>query len=227
MRLLLSAAVFCLCAPASAWAADAPSWGEVGVRVEKPAGDGVHYSQGSGVYLGDGLVLTAAHVVNWDPVHPQVTILIDGVRTEAEVVFDSVSKDTDLAILEVRHDELTAPRRNQSHISLCSTNTPPDHPVVVAALGNVTNATTIPAPVSSMGAAGHWTNILSSDYPPGNSGGGVFDPVERCLWGIVLAERSGPINGVVVHWTAFAPASVVAPFLADFLERKPLADFPH
>ena len=196
--------------------------GDLGVRLSKAVGDGVHYAQGSGVYLGDGLVLTAAHVVNWDPDHDAVRILLDGIGSDGVLVFDSLLKDTDLAIVKMRPEALTAARRRQAPVSVCPGNTPPDHPVTVAALGKVSGATTIPAAVSSMGAQGDWTNILSRDYQPGNSGGGVFDPDKRCLWGIILAERSGKLpSGLEVHWTAYAPASLVGPFVESFIARTP------
>ena len=90
-----------------------PTPAEVGVRVEKPAGDGVHYSQGSGVYLGEGLVLTAAHVVKFDPDHSHVIVLLDGVRTDGNLVFDGQKHNVDLALIKLDANELSLRRRER------------------------------------------------------------------------------------------------------------------
>ena len=73
---------------------------EVGVRVEKPAGDGVHYSQGSGVLLGDGLVLTAAHVVKYNPQDPKVTVVMAGWRVDGTLAAIGGPDSVDLALVK-------------------------------------------------------------------------------------------------------------------------------
>lgn len=216
--------------PALARADDAaptlPTPAEVGVRVEKPAGDGVHYSQGSGVYLGEGLVLTAAHVVKYDPDHSHVTVLLDGIRTDGNLVFDGQKHNVDLALIKLEASELLPKRRDQTPVPLCLANPAPNQPVVVAALGTVSNALTIPSAIASDATAakdtGTWTNILTIGYHQGNSGGGVFHPREGCLWGIINKEMGGPLkgSGVVVDLTAFVPASKIAPFIGEYFEEE-------
>lgn len=202
-----------------------PTPAEVGVRVEKPAGDGVHYSQGSGVYLGEGLVLTAAHVVKFDPDHSHVIVLLDGVRTDGNLVFDGQKHNVDLALIKLDANELSLRRREQTPVPLCLANPAPNQPVVVASLGTVSNALTIPSAIeldaSEAKDTGTWTNILTTGYHQGNSGGGVFHPREGCLWGIINKEMGGPLkgSGVVVDLTAFVPASKIAPFIGDYFEE--------
>ena len=221
MRSTLVVAMLAIGVPALAWAGDAPAPWEVGVHIQKPAGDGVHFAQGQGIYLSGGLVLTAAHVVNWDPDHPEVTIRIDGGLTKGEIVFDSVLKDTDLAVVALSPDELSAKRREQASVPVCPDNTPPSQSVVVVAERDITNAATIPSPISTIGEGGNWTNVLSRDYAPGNSGSGVFDPIQHCLWGIIVDELGGKLpSGLEVHWSYFVPVSKIAPFLDGFLKRK-------
>jgi hypothetical protein len=216
-------------APATARAADAlapTAPAELGVRVEKPAGDGVHYSQGSGVYLGDGLVLTAEHVIKYDPTHPATTVLLDGVRTPGAVVFDGVKDDgVDLALVKIGAELLPVKRLEQEPVRVCADNPAPDKKVIVAALGMVSDTTTYSSPMMREGDKtvstadqGGWTNILATGYHQGNSGGGVFDPVHGCLWGILSFEMGGEVaGGAVVDYTAFVPASRIAPFLADYV----------
>jgi hypothetical protein len=209
------------------WAAEpaTPTPAEVGVRVEKPAGDGVHYQQGSGVYLGDGLVLTAAHVVKLDPTHNKVVVLIDGVRTDGEVVFNGDAHKIDLALIRLVANELTPKRRTQPQVHVCPANAAPNRSVMVASMGTVTAATTIPSAVSTIGAGGDWTNILSTGYHHGNSGGGVFDPGHDCLWGILVQELSGRLDdGRNVDLTAFVPTRQIDAFLADFAKQGRTAE---
>ncbi|HIJ37383.1 MAG TPA: trypsin-like peptidase domain-containing protein, partial [Rhodospirillaceae bacterium] len=90
---------------ATAWA-ETPSGSpfalrQMGVRIEKPAGDGVHFSQGSGVFVGEGMVLTAAHVVRPDPARRQVIVLLGGWRLDAALVDGAQDDDLDLALIQI------------------------------------------------------------------------------------------------------------------------------
>lgn len=191
---------------------------ELGVRVEKPAGDGTHFSQGSGIYLGDGLVITAAHVVRLDPANRKVTVLIDGRRRDGSLVSVGQSDSVDLALIKIPAEELGEKRRKQAPVAVCTGNPGPSQPVVVASLGTVSNALTIATPITSDLQTGSWTNLLSTGYHQGNSGGGVFDPQLGCLWGILNMELSGPskTDGRFLDLTAFVPASKITPFLDDY-----------
>ena len=211
-RLLL---LFVLWALPSA-AADIPSPAQVGVRLEKPAGDGTHFSQGSGVYLGNGLVLTAAHVVTVDPENPKVTVVVDGWRRDAVVIKNGHKDNLDLALIRVLPQGLSEQRKAQPQVAICDSNPTPSQPVIVAAMGNVSDAATISTPITSDGQAGTWTNLLSSGFHHGNSGGGVFNPKQGCLWGIINIELSGNVGGRFLDLTAFVPATKIAPFLGEY-----------
>lgn len=228
MRLLLLALSTIVALPVAAYADGVaptlPSPAQVGVQIEKPAGDGVHYAQGSGIYLGDGLVLTAAHVVKLDPDHSKVTVLLDGVRTDGDLVFSGQQHgNVDLALVKIDASLLSPKRRDQTPVPVCLDNPGPSQPVVVASWGTVSSATTIPSPISSDAKeTGSWTNILSTGYHHGNSGGGVFHPREGCLWGIINLEMSGPLKGSsqVVDFTAFVPATKITPFIGDYFAEE-------
>lgn len=222
----LAASFTCALFALPAWAADgpAPVPAELGVRVEKPAGDGVHYQQGSGVYLGGGRVLTAQHVIKLDPQHKDVTVLLDGVRDPATVSAVGTRRrdPVDLALIALAPSAPILPaRRAQPRVAACATNPPPNRKVTVVALGAVTQAATVGTAIASMNGQAvtteGWTNILSTGYHAGNSGGGVFDPETGCLWGILSYELGGHLgeNGPLVDFTAFVPASKIAPFLTE------------
>lgn len=197
-------------------AASAASPAEIGVRLEKPAGDGLHFSQGSGVFLGDGLVLTAAHVVDINPSNPNVTVVLDGWRKDGVVVKDGHKDNLDLALVKLPPQALSAPRMAQAPVTLCPDNPTPNQKVVVASTGNVTEAATINTAITSDGQAGTWTNLLSTGFHHGASGGGVFNPKQGCLWGIINIELSGNVDGRFLDLTAFVPASKIKPFLNGY-----------
>jgi hypothetical protein len=198
---------------------------ELGVRVEKPAGDGKHFSQGSGVFLGDGLVLTAAHVVKVDPGNRKVTVLLDGWRRDGTLVADGQTENIDLALIKIPSEELDEKRRTQAPVAICAGNPGPSQPVVVASLGTLSNAVTVSTPITSDLQMGSWTNLLSTGYHQGNSGGGVFDPRHGCLWGILNMELSGPskTDGRFLDLTAFVPASKITQYL-DAYHRQANGD---
>ena len=77
--------LFLLLPPDSAGSAESsnPAAAERGVRVEQPVGK--LFSQGSGIFLGDGVVLTAAHVVKADPANAKATVIVDGWRVDGKI----------------------------------------------------------------------------------------------------------------------------------------------
>lgn len=148
----------------------------------------VDAGHGSGVHIGDGFVVTAAHVVGDKSV---VNLKLDsgGVQT-AEVLWSN--KDYDVALLR------TKPTMRASQLS-CR----------VASAGETIVARGNPASVEFVSAYGHvagperqfatWRRVLITDITtiPGMSGGGVFD--ER-------GEVVGIAVGVLVVPLGFAPS---------------------
>jgi hypothetical protein len=196
-------------APGLAEPPDAALVGALGVQIEKPAGDHVHFSQGSGVYLGDGLVLTAAHVVKVDPANPAASVIMDGWKTEARLAAIAQG-GLDLALLKIAPADLSRQRRDMKPLEICTTDTTPKQPVVVAAQGTISLSQTVESAINAPALKGDWTNILATDYTHGASGGGIFDAGKGCLAGIVVIEATAP----GVAFTQFVPASQITPFLA-------------
>jgi S1-C subfamily serine protease len=227
MRILAIVVALALCPCGPLLADDAPASSApptpsaLGVHVQKAAGDGVHFSHGQGIYIGGGLVLTAAHVVNYDPAHPGVTIRLDGALVRGEVIFDSLQKDTDLALIKLEASALSAKRRQQAYVAVCARNAAPERKVLVVQELDVKQSVTLDAPLRTIGKDG--TNILMMPVRPGNSGTGVFDQESGCLLGVVLQEAGGALDGRRLDDVAiFSPSSSIAPFLEDFLKRRPL-----
>lgn len=192
----------------------------VGVRIEKSVADGVHFSQGSGISLGGGRILTAAHVVAVNPGDPNVTVLIDGKRMTGVVTADGSAESLDLALIRLPLQALSAARRDQPEVAVCPDNPAPSRPVVVAGIGAVARTFTFPKPFTADGGnAGTWTNLLTTGFPPGYSGSGAFDSRRGCLWGILTLQLAGTpkSTGQPVQLTAMIPALQ----LADFIAKHP------
>lgn len=209
-----------LLAPAALSAQDmAPTWAQVGVRVEKPAGDGKQFSQGSGISLGDGLILTAAHVIQVDPGNPRVTVIMDGWRVDGRVVAVKYSDQVDLALVHIPRGHLPATRRDQPPVAICPDNALPRQPMIVATEGTVSQSITIGSPISAdRRQTNGWTNLLATGYHQGASGGGVFQQEQNCLAGIIYMEMGGKLSGSgqQINLTGFIPPSQIIPFLRDF-----------
>lgn len=191
---------------------------DVGVLVEKPVGDGKTFSQGSGIYLGHGFVLTAAHVVKMDPDHPQVTVVIDSNRTPGNVVLMNALENVDLALIKLDNRGLMPQRRTQAGVSICTYNPGKSQPAVVISQGLVTRTSTLPLYTKTPPNMVQWTHMLAVGLHPGNSGGGVFDPSEGCLWGVVVQEISGKPDpkGPFYDFTAFTGAVDIWRFLSRY-----------
>lgn len=181
-------------------------------------GDGRRVSEGSGVYLGHGLVLTAAHVVKADPDHPEVTVMMDGARIPGVVALINVMENVDLAVIRLDGRVLAPLRRAQAGVAICPYNPGKGRPAVVISQGLVTRTSTVPVFTKSPPGEAEWTHMLTVGLHPGNSGGGVFDPTQGCLWGIVVQEISGKPDpkGPFYDFTAFTGAVDIWRFLSRF-----------
>jgi hypothetical protein len=198
--------------PACAEPANAPLAAAIGVEIQKPAGDNVNFVHGSGVYLGGGLILTAAHVVTLNPADQTATVIMDGWQTAAKIAAIAPN-GLDLALLKIDPAALSGQRRSLTPVHLCTAPSVANQPVIVAAQGMVSPSKTVAAPIRSPALTGDWTDILATGYPHGSSGGGVFDAEKGCVIGIIIIEATAP--GIAL--TEFLPAAKIAPFLAASL----------
>ncbi|MEI8393758.1 MAG: trypsin-like peptidase domain-containing protein [Rhodospirillaceae bacterium] len=203
-------------------AAAQPEPAELGVRVEKPVGDGKLFSQGSGVLLGDGLVLTAAHVVKVNPADPKVTVLVEGRRVSGTLAFIDRDSGADLALIKIERAALPLKSRSLK-VPVCARNPAIGKPMTVASIGQVTRSTTIAGPDKPPPGPDEPATTLSTGYHHGSSGGGVFDTDTGCLSGILTVEISGRVrpNSPFIDVTRFTPALDIAAFLKKY--RNPAA----
>jgi trypsin-like peptidase len=137
---------------------------------------------GTGVYLGNGLVLTAAHVA---PAKPSVRIA--RVDLPATIVKQGAFEQVDLAILHVDQERLPSEVR-RLRVALCQYTPWPGDPVIVAipestARSEIMSPQLLPPEARSKAPA-----VIKDVATTGNSGSGVFDARSKCLLGIMSGK---------------------------------------
>jgi hypothetical protein len=142
----------------------------------KTAGGG-----GSGIYLGNGLVVTAAHV-SGHAVGAKVTVHFGDLSLPGTI--KQGDQEADLAVLSVDTGGLPANIRSL-HLALCKEPPLPQEAVVVVTPGatarsRMMSAQQLPPDLRK------FSTVISN--VAGNSGSGVFDARNKCLLGIIIAR---------------------------------------
>ena len=173
---------------------------------------------GDGVYLGRGMVLTAAHVVGHWPLITRPRVLIAGQDLPAKVLKEGSFETIDLALLSIDKARLPVSlllRRNP----LCK-----EAPKIGMEAVNVVPDKTIPSRIisPSLIPANLRTRFDTLIDGPKASGSGLFDAERKCLLGIMSARvakfRYQKRNGrIIVLPDGFAGYFVSAQKIADFI----------
>ena len=172
---------------------------------------------GYGIYLGNGLFITAAHVVGraW-LTRPKV--VIGGQEYPTRVVKEGSLEATDLTLLSIEESLLPMRLRLRKTL-LCKQRPWPGEQVVTVvpegiARSHIMAPERLPLDVRKFGT------VIADVARTGNSGSGVFDAQKRCLLGImsrkISQSRTRPDTGKIeMHDIAkyFVPASEIAAFL--------------
>ena len=148
-----------------------------------------HSWSGFGVYLGDGKILTAQHVVgNFLLSKPYVEI---GGRTLATTLIREGSfADVDLAELGVEVDALPAEVRSLPPLPICPADAVVGTRVDVVtpaqiAQSHIISANTLPPRLFSPAVIAQFPTLIGDVYSTGNSGSGVFNTGAACFLGII------------------------------------------
>ena len=138
---------------------------------------------GYGIYLGEGYVLTAAHVVGEAFVtHPHV--VVNGRPLPTTVVKEGTFETNDLTLL--RADLASLPGRLQlRRLSLCKAPPAPGQPVVVVIPEGVAPSHILPPQLLPLDVRARFPTVIADVATTGNSGSGVFDAWRGCLLGIM------------------------------------------
>ncbi len=170
---------------------------------------------GNGIYLWNGLFVTAAHVVGagW-MTRPKV--VIDGQEYPTLIVKEGALEQTDLTLLSV--DEKLLPSRLRLRRNpLCQKNPWPGESVITVVPGQTARSHVLD-PKFLPSNVRKFSTVISDVARTGNSGSGVFDSTQRCLLGIMSRKitQSRTINGRTQE-TDVAKYFVPAATLADFI----------
>lgn len=138
---------------------------------------------GYGVYLGNGYVLTAAHVVGKASV-TDPRVVIDGKILDSRVVREGTFEGDDLTLLRVDESQLSQNLR-QLHVTVCSQEPPLGASVVVSTPEGVALSHLVRPTALSDSLLAHYPTLIGDVASTGNSGSGVFDQKTHCLLGIM------------------------------------------
>jgi S1-C subfamily serine protease len=184
---------------------------------------------GIGVYFGNGLVLTASHVVGSGPFH-RTQVTIAGQQLPARTIKQDTFEQSDLALLSIDEQQLPTGLR-QRRISMCELPPWPGEDVVVVVPEEAVHSRII-SPVWLPLQMRQYSTVINDVARTGNSGSGVFDAQKKCLLGIMSRKISQLYTPKDTGKTAtidiakyFVPASRIKEFLpADILDSRRQAE---
>jgi hypothetical protein len=172
---------------------------------------------GYGIYIGNGMFITAAHVVGraW-MTRPKISIA--GQDYPTSVIKEGSFEGTDLTLLSV--DEILLPMRLRlRRTTLCKQAPWPGEKVVTVVPEGVVRSYII-SPQRLPVSARRFSTVIADVALTGNSGSGVYDVDRRCLLGIMSRKISQPRFQPETGKTEmrdiakyFVPASEIAGFL--------------
>jgi hypothetical protein len=143
---------------------------------------------GYGVYLGDGYVLTAAHVVGHAyETHPQV--VVGKLHLPGEAIEEGAFETNDLTLLRVDVSKLPS-SMGLRRLRICTRPIVPGERVDVIIPGASASTQVVSPSALPADVRGRFATAIADVAKTGNSGSGVFDPVRGCLLGIVSRKIS-------------------------------------
>lgn len=182
------------------------------------------WGPGYGIYLGNGLFITAAHVAGrtW-LTRPKVAI--KGQEYPTSVVKEGDFDHTDLTILAVKEGLLPLQLRMRKN-PICREDPQPGQSVVTVVPEGIARSRVL-APQRLPLSARKFSTVIADVALTGNSGSGVFDVQRWCLLGImsrkISQSRTFRATGKSeIHDIAkyFVPASTITEFIGSS-ERRP------
>ena len=138
----------------------------------------VRIGVGHGVYLGSGIVITAAHVAGLEP-----RVEIAGKEFPTTVIKRGDLNDVDLTLLSIDEHKLPASLKLR-HMRLCQKPPGTGDPVIVAIPEGVARSYVIAKYLLPPDISEKFRTVIRN-IDLGNSGSGVFDANEKCLLGII------------------------------------------
>jgi len=173
---------------------------------------------GDGVYLGDGAVITAAHVIGRLGFLKNPHVLIAGQNLPAKIIKEGAVDQTDLTVLSVDEERIPVSLRLRRN-PLCRDPAKIGDKVVIVSSEKTDDAQIISPQLIAPELRERFNTLVSV---VGGSGSGVFDSERRCLMGIMSRkimklDYRREYGGVAAVPNGFAgyfvPASEIAHFI--------------
>ena len=173
----------------------------------------VHVGGLYGVYLGNGLVITAAHVVQANPL-----VRLAGLDLPAKILKKSPFEQLDLALLKVEESELPISLRLR-RMPLCTRPLVVGQPVIVAIPEKTARSQIISPHLLPPDTRRRFATAIQDVATTGNSGSGVFDAGQKCLLGIMSRKIMVNVSGGKPKDIAkyFVPAPIIRGFIPTSL----------
>jgi trypsin-like peptidase len=175
---------------------------------------------GYGIYVGQGLVITAAHVVGhafWT--RPKVEIA--GQELPARTVKEGAFEKEDLTLLSVDEERLPASLRLR-RLTTCQNAPQPGQDVIVVVPEETVHSRIVSPRMLPRDVLPKFATAIRDVEGTGNSGSGVFDARRKCLLGIMsrkiqrvqVEDKDGlPVKTLRDVAKYFVPASAIAEFV--------------
>ena len=171
---------------------------------------------GYGIYLGNGLVITAAHVVGRAS-HTKPSVRIAGLLLPAHPIREGSFEWVDLTLLSIDEEKLPVSVRMR-RMAVCDHAPWVGEPVIVVvpegtARSHVMSPFLIPRDVRT-----RFSTVIGDVATTGNSGSGVFDAYRKCLLGVMsrkIQVRANDDQTIEPRDIAkyFVPASTIRTFI--------------
>jgi trypsin-like peptidase len=174
-----------------------------------------------GVYLGNGLILTAAHVAG-NVAYTKPHVLIAGQDLPATSVKQGSFEDVDLTLLSIDRKQLPV-RLQMRRMPLCEKAPFAGEAVVVAIPEGTAPSRVLPRGAIPPNLRGRFDTLIADVATTGNSGSGVFDTLNQCLLGIMSRKISVRLTSAGVGAPSrtldiakyFVPVGEIKPFIPD------------
>jgi len=169
---------------------------------------------GYGVYLGRGLVLTAAHVVG-SVRRTKPSVRIAGMMLRAAAVKEGSFEREDQTLLQIEEQKLPVSLQLR-RMPLCQRPPWVGEPVIVAIPEGTARSRIMWPQLLPAKYRARFSTVISDVATTGNSGSGVFDAANKCLLGIMsrkIVVRADPKSEPRDLAKYFVPAETIATFI--------------
>ena len=162
---------------------------------------------GAGVYLGNGLVITAAHVAGAGA----GDVRIDGLNLPARLIKAGSYPQLDLSLITIEQRNLPDRLRERT-MTLCQQQPPTGAAVILAAPQGITRSTIASPTFLPPDYRTKYSTLIREGTTDGKSGSGVFDAEKKCLLGILSLKITNNIEHKDIA-SYFVPASTIGSFI--------------